>query len=162
MRRGSLQLVRKSKRGSTREPKTARNGPQEASPEGPKRLEVLICDGVFQRLLAHETDQHQNKRRDAQFVALTMRVSQEGMIQGVGGCGVSLENRPFETCDVLFPTFLRGLPSSVREGIFGNGLHPRIGAAFFTASSSGCEWYCLPLASQHHVGGRLAGLRVKE
>ena len=34
------------------------------------------------------------------------------------------------------------------------------GRLFFTASSSGCEWYCLPVASQHHVDGRSVDVAI--
>ena len=44
--------------------------------------------------------------------------------------------------------------------MFGNGFQARFGAAFFTASSSGCEWYCLPVASQHHVDGRSVDVAI--
>ena len=64
---------------------------------------------------------------------------------------------PFEKCAHLFPTFWLRLPLSVRDELFGNGFHARIGAAILPASSSGCEWYCLPSASQHHVDGQISG-----
>ena len=53
------------------------------------------------------------------------------------------QKHSFETCALLFPTFFRSLPLSVREEMFGNGFHARIGAVILPASSSGCEWYSL-------------------
>ncbi len=53
------------------------------------------------------------------------------------------QKHSFETCALLFPTFFRSLPLSVREDMFGNGFHARIGAVILPASSSGCEWYSL-------------------
>ena len=53
------------------------------------------------------------------------------------------QKHSFDTCALLFPTFFRSLPLSVREEMFGNGFHARIGAVILPASSSGCEWYSL-------------------
>ena len=68
------------------------------------------------------------------------------------------QKHSFETCALLFPTFFRSLPLSVREEMFGNGFHARIGAVILPASSSGCEWYSLRSAPQHHVAGQSSGL----
>ena len=67
------------------------------------------------------------------------------------------QRHAFEKYKILFPTFCLRLPLSVRDELFGNGFHARIGAAILPASSSGCEWYCLPSASQHHVDGQISG-----
>ena len=68
------------------------------------------------------------------------------------------QRHAFEKYTILFPTFCLRLPLSVRDEMFGNGFHARIGTAILPALSSGCEWYCLPSASQRHVAGYFPGL----
>ena len=73
---------------------------------------------------------------------------------------ICAQTHRFQKGDVLFPFFFRRLPSSVREKCLETDSTLRFVAEFCTLSSSGCEWYCLPVASQHHVDGRSVDVAI--